>query len=103
MYIEIYCTHRMCDYKARRCIHVVVFTCERGGKRGRERGRVYHCSSVIRCGDGVEALLTSCVPYLELYSLPIQIYCLNLKIDAYTHEYEKQGKNMNVCIDACKE
>ncbi len=40
-----------------------------------------HCSLVVGLGDGAETLLTSCVPYLELYALIINVDFLDLEIN----------------------
>ena len=37
--------------------------------------------STLTGGDGSESLLTCCVPYLQLDSLPIQLNCANFKVN----------------------
>jgi hypothetical protein len=44
-----------------------------------------HCSFVVGLGNGSKSLLTSCVPHLQLHSLIIHVYLLDLEVNAYTH------------------
>lgn len=41
-----------------------------------------HRASVVRRGDSVEALLSCCIPDLQLDLLASQLHCFDFKVDA---------------------
>jgi len=41
-----------------------------------------HCTSVVRCSDGVKSFLSGSVPYLKFDFLSTQFYCLDLEVNS---------------------
>src|SRR5947207_15819516 len=40
-----------------------------------------HGAPVVSCRDGPKSFLTCCVPYLQLDTLAVEVYCANLEVD----------------------